>query len=213
MATHTHPVIIEACVESLAEAMEAANKGADRIELCANLDEDGLTPSVELITSVQNAIDIPIKVMIRPRSGDFVYTDGDKELITKDIRAVMATGINEIVYGSLADGRLDIEDLKRVYALASPRTMTIHKAIDASIDPMKDVLELVKWSHLEQVNLSILSSGQAATAIDGAFRLKRMQQLCGDEVELIVAGKVTPRNLNQLKALIPAPSFHGRQIL
>lgn len=213
MATPTRSVIIEACIDSLADAKTAAANGADRLELCAALDLDGLTPSRDLIESVKEQVNIPIKVMIRQRSGDFTYTKDDKRLIAKDIELVRSAGIRDIVYGSLAGGRLDMDDLKKVYALAQPDTMTIHKAIDQSTDPLKDVLELVKWAHQDKVNLSILSSGQADTALEGTFRLKRMQQLCGDKVELIVAGKVTPRNLKQLINLIPAPAFHGRHIL
>lgn len=213
MTSPTRPVIIEACVESVAEAVSAAKNGAHRLELCARLDLDGLTPSREMILAVQAAVDLPIKAMIRSRGGDFTYNEADKELIAKDIKQVKAAGVRDIVYGSLRDGRLDLDDLKMVYALAEPNSMTIHKAIDQSQAPLKDVLELVKWAHYDDVNLAILSSGQAATAMDGAFRLKRMQQLCKEEVELIVAGRVTPANLEQLKEIIPATAFHGRKIV
>ncbi len=212
MTTPTRPVIIESCVESLEEATRAAKNGAHRLELCARLDLEGLTPSTELISATQ-ALGLPIKVMIRPRAGDFSYDAEDKALIANHIENVKTEGIRHIVYGSLKDGRLDIDDLKTVYKQADPVSMTIHKAIDQSEAPLKDVLELVKWAHLDKVNLAILSSGQAATAMEGAFRLQRMQQLCKDDIELIVAGKVTPKNLEQLKMIIPAPAFHGRMIV
>jgi len=213
MATLQRPVIIESCVETLEEALLAEQKGADRIELCGDLAQDGLTPSPELIASVHARLTIPIKVMIRPHNQGFVYNAADKIKISKDLEMVAKHGITDLVYGSLKEGRLDLEDIKQFYLQSQPTSLTIHKAIDQSTEPMNDVLELVKWAYNEGIRLSILSSGQAATAMEGIARLQRMQRHCGGVVELIVAGKVTPANLAILTEKVPAPAFHGRRIL
>jgi len=206
--------IIEACVDSAEGAVFAEQNGADRLELCSDLHLDGLTPTMDLLDSVLAAVDIPIKTMIRPRAGDFSYDLAERAQIRKDIEDCKARGITEFVYGSMQAGRLDIEDLKAVYEYAEPTSFTIHKAIDSSKSITSDVLELVKWVRQDpRVCLSILSSGGAATAEEGLLTLQRMLQLTRDHIELIVAGKVTTKNLDSLKRVIKAPAFHGRKIV
>jgi len=206
--------IIESCVDSVTNAIRAEQNGADRLELCADLHLDGLTPPLALLQAVQTAVNIPVKVMIRPRAGDFTYDDSEKVLIRQDIDMCKALGINDFVYGSLKEGRLDIEDIKAFHTYAQPRSLTIHKAIDYSEAIIGDVMQLVKWSRqLPQDSLSILSSGGEATAENGIATLVRMLSLTQNKVELIVAGKVTKSNLDKLKKILPAPAFHGRNIV
>lgn len=205
--------VIEACVDSLDAAIKAEKAGADRIELCADLDSGGLTPSESLLKEVLSTVRIPVKVMLRPRDGDFIFDASDKKCIQEHINLLLAHDCNRIVYGSLTNGRLDLDDLKAVYEKTGAEEMTIHKAIDSSTDPLKDVLELVKWVKSEKVNLSILSSGQADTALDGALNLIRMKRLCGNHIELIAAGKITTQNLAQIHSILGTPAYHGRRIL
>jgi len=175
-------VLIESCVESLDEAIYAVNKGADRIELCSNLEFDGLTPDFSLVTQVLEAVNIPVKVMIRPRSGDFCYNFEESKLIT----------------------------------LAKSKSFTIHKAIDSSIDPLADIT-LLKSIISDQFNhetkLSILSSGQAKTALEGAEMLNLMRDACAEKISLIVCGKVTHTNLQKVIDKIPNDEYHGRRIV
>ncbi len=207
--------IIESCVETTQEALIASKNGADRIELCADLADDGLTPSPGLLSKTLNRLNIPIKVMIRPRAGDFIYNSEDQKTIDTHIDYCIAAGVEEWVYGSIAagSGRLDLADIKAFHNKVKPRSLTIHKAIDHSSEILRDVFDLVKWAKTADINLSILSSGGHPTALDGAMMLNRMARICGDEVELIVAGKVRHDNLTQIKKAIPAPAYHGRHIV
>ena len=207
--------IIESCVETTIEALIASKNGADRLELCSSLDQDGLTPGPTLLKETASQVHIPIKVMIRPRAGNFIYDAADKQIIDNHIAYCHELGVKEWVYGSIKSesGRLDMEDIKAFASKVHPETLTIHKAIDRSTDILRDVFDLVKWSKKSGINLSILSSGGAATAIEGAMMLNRMARICGTEVELVVAGKVTHDNLNQIKEAIPAPAYHGRRIV
>jgi len=207
--------IIESCVETTQEALIASKNGADRIELCADLAADGLTPSLNLLKNTFETVSIPIKVMLRPRAGNFIYNAEDHQIIEKHIAYCKAAGVEEWVYGSIAEGsgRLDLDNIRAFYNKVQPRSLTIHKAIDRSSDLLRDVFDLVKWAKGSEVNLSILSSGGQETAIEGAIMLNRMARICGDEVELIIAGKVRHDNLAQIKKAIPAPAYHGRHIV
>lgn len=205
--------IIEACVDNLAAAVKAEKSGADRIELCADLNQGGLTPTESLLKEVMSTVNIPLKVMLRPRGGDFTYDSEDKKKIREHIQLFRTFGCRRIVYGSLWEGRLDLEDLRTIYEEMDAEEMTIHKAIDNSEQPLKDVLELVKWARSDKVNLAILSSGQAETALEGALNLIRMKQLCGSHIELIAAGKITTQNLSMVQSILDTPAYHGRKIV
>ena len=200
---------IEACVETRKEVQNAVNKGVERIELCANLEKDGLTPSRKMIDFALSFPKIQVKVMIRPREGDFCYTPQDIIGIQKGIKICQNLGVEEIVFGAIKNNRIDIDLIKQVAQWAKPMKMTIHKAIDNSIDPLNDILAL---KNIEGVH-AILSSGQKSTAAEGCFMLKEMKKVCGDDLELIPAGKITRTNLNQIHKKLQALSYHGRQIV
>jgi len=200
---------IEACVETLEEAQTAENKGADRIELCSNLEEDGLTPDKKLINQALDKLRIPIKVMIRPRSGDFCYNSDDILEIQRDIMICQNLGVDHIVFGAIKNNRLDIALIKQVATWALPMTMTVHKAIDVSLDPLNDIEALKPIRNIK----AILSSGQKQTAAEGVFMLGEMLRVCGDRFELIPAGKITIDNLAQISGQLNARAFHGRRIL
>jgi len=207
--------IIESCVETTQEAIIASKNGADRLELCANLKADGLTPSISLLKSTLAAVNIPVKVMIRPRAGNFTYNSHDKDAMEDQIAYCKAEGVQDWVYGSIAlgSGQLDIDDIKLFCQKVNPSSLTIHKVIDTSSDIIRDVFDLVKWVKASGINLSILSSGGEATALEGAIMLNRMARICSDHIELIVAGKVTSDNLASVQKAIPAPAYHGRRIV
>ena len=200
---------IEACVETLEEAVSAENKGADRIELCSELDKDGLTPSKKLISQTLDRLKIPIKVMIRPRSGDFIYTKEDIVEIQRHIMICQNLGVEHIVFGAIKNSRLDISLIKKVAIWSYPMQITIHKAIDASIDPLNDIEALKSIRNVQ----AILSSGQKKTAKEGSFMLNAMLKVCGERLELIPAGRITVNNLQDIFLNVKASAFHGRRIV
>jgi copper homeostasis protein len=203
-------VVLEACVDTVLNSMYAQAHGADRLELCDNLQLEGTTPSHELIRDVIRAVHIPVKVMIRPRAGDFVYTDAEFQEMLRTIRECKLLGVSQIATGILhTEGTLDIERLRILTQEAHPMTITIHKCIDLVPDITEGINALKKIPGVT----SILSSGQAATAMDGKSTLHHMLEICGYDLKLIVAGKVTEQNLHVLIDEIGATEYHGRLIV
>lgn len=197
-------------MDSVESAIAAEAAGADRLELCTALDHDGLTPASALIDSVQQMVHIPIKVMIRPRAGNFVYSEAEFSQLLESIQICRAKGIREIVTGILLpDLTLDIPRLDTLARAAHPMKITIHKCIDLVPDVFSAIqsLKLITGVH------AILSSGQAPTAWEGRQVLKQMLYACADHLTLIVAGKVTQENLARLAGEIGAVEYHGSKIV
>lgn len=200
----------EACVQSLPEALHAQQQGASRLELCARLDLDGITPDPVLISEILSAVQIPVKVMIRPRGGDFVYTDAEFNEMLDAIGICKTLGVQEIVTGVLLNNHsLDIDRIRTLVTAAFPMRTTIHKCIDQVPDILSaiDVLKTIPGVG------AILSSGQALTAQEGIPMLRRMLATCGNDLTLIVAGKVTRESLQELHAEIGAEEYHGRKVV
>jgi len=204
------PMIIEACVENIGQAILADEKGAHRIELCRDLQSGGLTPSMELIQEVASHLKIPIKIMIRCRPGNFVYNDSELLIMLDSIEKLSALGFKDFVIGFLnEESNLDHPKLESVCNAFSFANFTFHKAIDVCQDPLKSIEELKKYSQIK----SILTSGLAPTAMDGLPILKKMLVACGAELEMIAAGKITKNNLPALHQQLNAESYHGRKIV
>jgi copper homeostasis protein len=203
-------VVLEACVDSVEQAIRAERSGAHRLELCANLHLDGTTPDKETIEAVIGAVNIPVKVMIRPRGGDFVYREEEFNQMLESIRMCKELGVPEIATGVL-DGQkaLDLKCIEALANAASPMGVTIHKCIDLVPDLF---IAIDKLKNIPGVH-AILSSGQSVDAISGAERLRQMLLACGARLTLIVAGKVTQENLEFLIREIGATEFHGRKIV
>ncbi|MFC2110854.1 copper homeostasis protein CutC [Bacteroidota bacterium] len=204
------PYIKEACVETFNEAIKAESLGADRIELCSQLLLDGLTPKLDLIEQLYNSLKIPIKVMVRPRDGNFIYSDIEIEEMKNTIQFCKEIGVFGVVFGVLNNNKeLDIEKIKRLSAKAKPMNVCIHKAIDETDDIIKETNELCK---IKEVN-SILTSGKAVTALEGRFLLQEMMRISKNKLTVIPAGKVTNKNIKQLHKTLSAKEYHGRKIV
>ncbi len=202
--------ILEACVETLEQAILAEQCGADRIELCANLETGGLTPSEETINAAKQQLKVPIMVIIRPRTGNFVYDSLETAAMEKAILFCKSIGIAGVVLGCLTkDREVDVEKTERLVALASPMQVTFHKAIDEAKDPIQALSQIMEIPGISRV----LTSGGAATAEEGLPVLKKMLELAGDKITVLVAGKVTKENLEFLHESIGAKEYHGRRIV
>lgn len=200
----------EACVETLMEAIQAYANGADQLELCSQLDQDGLTPEYELVEDVVEAIDIPVKVMIRSRAGNFVYTDKELNLMLAQVEALKALPIGGIVFGALTeDNQLDLQTIKTLCHAAGNLEVTIHKCIDeienyaTAIESLKSIPN-VKW---------ILTSGTKNTAEEGKHILKEMMSIASPEIRILPAGKILPTNVDSLHTYLDATVYHGRKIV
>ena len=203
-------MVIEACVDSLSQALAAEARGAHRIELCSRLDLDGLSPSPETIREALTQLKIGIKVMIRPRSGNFMYSEAELQRMEAEIRFCREAGVQEIVLGAgLPGGRLDIPAIRRLAAGADGMKITIHKAIDGSPDPIADLEALRPLTNVTH----ILSSGGQPTALEGAPMLREMISRFQDRFVIIAAGSITRENLPQIHDAIGAGEYHGRKIV
>lgn len=203
-------MIVEACVENPEEALKAQSKGAGRVELNSRLDLDGLTPVCTHIERSLNLLEIPVKVMIRPRGGHFMYNENDLIQMLADIEFCKEAGVQEVVLGAtVPGGQLDLAALQRLSAAARPMNVCVHKAIDVCTDP---VLEAKRLSRMDTID-AILSSGGAKTALQGAETLRQMQEAAGNAITVVAAGKITPENLHEVKVKTALTEFHGRKIV
>ncbi len=201
-------LILEACVDSYADAVEAIRKGATRIELCDNLSEGGTTPSYGTIKK-SRSLAAPVFVMIRPRGGNFIYSDDEIEIMKNDISLCKELGVLGVVFGVLnKDNSIDYTTLKELVELAKPMSITFHKAIDYVENPLDDIPKLI--------NLGIdriLTSGKKNTAIEGSELLNNMITLGKNNIKIVVAGKVTKDNIKDIQKLIPNSEYHGKLIV
>ncbi len=203
-------LIFEACVETLEDALIAEKRGANRIELCSALDQDGLTPSPELTMQCVQNLSIPIMAMVRPRGGNFVYTEDEIQLMEAEIVYFKESGVAGVVFGLLTkDGTIDVENTRRLAKLAFPLEVTFHKAIDYSNDILKSFQELNAIDGITRV----LTSGGTDTAWNGRHILKQMQDLRGRKIKIIAAGKVLPDNRTQIAEFTGATELHGKRIV
>ena len=202
-------MIREKCIGSFLEALEAQELGAERVELCDNLSEGGTTPSYGTIKMVVEKLNIPAFVIIRPRGGDFYYTPEEIEIMKEDIKLCKELGVKGVVIGALnRDNTINYDAIKDMIDLAKPMSITFHKAIDELENPVTEVKKLANLG----VN-RILTSGTKETALEGENILREMIKEAGEDIIIIVAGKVTKDNLNEISNLIPAKEYHGKKIV
>lgn len=203
-------LIFEACVESLDDAIAAEKRGANRIELCSALDQDGLTPSPELTLKCLQHLTIPVMAMVRPRGGNFVYAEDEILLMEAEIEYFKGSGVAGVVFGLLTnDGAIDVENTRRLAKLASPLEVTFHKAIDYSDDILNSFQELNTIEGITRV----LTSGGMDTAWNGRNILKQMQDIPGRRIKIIAAGKVLPANRLQIAEFTGVSELHGQRIV
>lgn len=209
MMTHP-PLVFEACVETLAAALDAQRRGAQRIELCSALDQDGLTPAHELTRRCVEALTIPVMAMVRPRGGDFCYANAQIEQMESEIAFFKQSGVAGVVFGLLTRERtIDIENTRRLAGLAWPLAVTFHKAIDASLDVLESFRQLNAVDGVSRV----LTSGGADTAWAGRHLLKAMNDLPGRRIAIVAAGQVLPQNRDALADYTGIRELHGQRIV
>lgn len=183
---------IEACIGTLQSGLEAQKGGADRVELCDDLAEGGTTPSAALIQMTKEKLEIPAAVMIRPRHGDFLYSDLEFEIMKKDIEFCKSVGAEAVVFGLLtADGRIDCERTKQLVESAGNMEVCFHRAVDLSRDYFEAIEQIIDCGCKR-----ILTSGGANKAIEGFENIKKAQELYGNKIEIMVGSGVNSENVN-----------------
>ena len=203
-------IVKEACVERLDEAILAEKNGANRIELCSRLDLDGLTPHRNMIKDVINSVKIPVKVMIRPRAGNFVYRDQELDVMKDDILYCKRVNVSGVVLGVLKEDKtVDLIATRILSDMASGLEITFHKAID---EVSSIFTELDRLRSIQAVT-NILTSGGADSAMEGSDTIKEMVARYKDQLTIIAAGKITEQNLIKVRQLTGAQEYHGRKIV
>lgn len=206
----TIKLILEACVETLEDAIIAEENGANRIELCSELDQDGLTPSRELTAQCVYYLSIPVMAMVRPRGGNFVYSEAEIKQMESEIEFFKQSGVAGVVFGLLTkDDKIDIENTRRLAKLAFPMEVTFHKAIDYAGDILKSFQVLNTIEGITRV----LTSGGMDTAWNGREVLKQMRRLPDRKIKIIAAGKVLPQNRIQIVEFTGIDELHGKRIV
>ena len=203
-------VVKEACVDNIQDAINAFKKGADRIEFCSNLDEDGLTPSNYDLISLKKNISIPVRIMVRPHSNSFNYNDDDLIQMKETIEFCKNQKFDGVVFGCLDDdNELDLNKIEYLADFAKPLNVIIHKAIDLTPSPVNSLMNLLE---IDNVN-GVLSSGGFETAELGTEVLKKMINISPNDFEIISAGKITNQNFKILHEKIDGKFYHGRKIV
>ena len=203
-------MIKEACVESLKEALAAEQRGAHRIELCADLANDGLTPPESLTQQACAQLHIPVMVMARPRPGNFVYSPAEVQQMKTAIDRAKKAGAAGIVLGLLTSNQeIDIENTRLLAEYAYPLPVTFHKAIDELENPVDGVSILKSIPNIKR----ILTSGGKPTAREGQNVIREMIAEADGKIIILVAGKVLDSNVEEIQQLTGAQELHGRRIV
>ena len=198
-------MVLEVCIDSVEGARAAEAGGAQRVELCSDLVEGGITPSAGLIEAVRSAVKIPIFVMMRPRGGDFCYSADEFDVMTKDVVIAESSGADGVVLGLLLpDGKIDVERTRELVDKSRPMQVTFHRAIDLS-PRIEESLEQVIETGADRV----LTSGGKQTAIDGATVLAQMIANSRQRISVMVCGGVRKTNLRQIALATGASEFHA----
>lgn len=190
-------------------ALVAQQAGADRIEFCANMEVGGTTPSLSDFLTIKSKTNIPVYVMIRPRGGDFVYSNAHFEQMRNSIIQFKNAGANGFVFGILtANGEVDINRNKQLIQLADAVPCTFHKAFDAVLNPIVALQQLITIGFK-----NVLTSGQQPTAMQGVDLLKQLANNANNQINIMIGGSVRSNNIAELKQEIPSKWFHSSAIL
>lgn len=199
--------ILEVCVDSLASARAAAEGGADRLELCSALAVGGLSPYPELLRQIKQVCRLPVRCLMRPRAGDFLYTREEIDLLCDQMETLRKAGADGFVVGALTpEGTLDLPAMERLLAACGGLPVTLHRCIDVARD-----LEEV-YSAAAQLGIdTVLTSGGAAACLDGAEQLERLLALrdANHGPEVLIGAGVNARVIGTLRQRLPgARAFH-----
>jgi copper homeostasis protein len=197
-------MICEICVDSVAGVRAARQAGAQRVELCADLLEGGITPSLGAIRQARTIAGIALNVMIRPRGADFLLNDDEFATMRADIETAKAEGANGVVIGLLtATGEIDLGLTRDLVALARPLSVTFHRAFDVAAEPFGALETLIELG-VDRV----LTSGQEPSVLEGLPLIVELMKRAGDRIVIMPGGGITARNVERIVAATRPREMH-----
>lgn len=196
--------ILECCVDSVESAIAAEKGGANRLELCANLIIGGTTPSLALYEEVRKHTSIRIHVLLRPRFGDFLYTDHEFAILEREVEMFREAGVDGVVIGCLTkDGHLDMPKMRRLKEAAGSMSVTLHRAFDVCIDPFKALEECKELG----IN-TILTSGQKNHCLEGEALIRELAEKAKGKVDILAGAGVDADVIAKMVRSTSLTSFH-----
>jgi copper homeostasis protein len=197
--------LLEVSVESVSGAMAAERGGAQRVELCAALAVGGTTPNAQRMRQVRASVQLPVFAMIRPRGGDFVYSQSELAAMRQDIEVAKSAGMNGIVLGILrADGTVDVERTRELVERAKPLPVTFHRAFDVLTDLRKSLEDVISTGAAR-----ILTSGGAASAPDAVDLIAELVEAAGERIIILPGSGINPWNIERVVKQTLAREFHS----
>ncbi len=204
MSEARQPMLIEICSNSVESAIQAELGGADRIELCSNLLEGGITPSMGMVECVHKYLNIPVNVIIRPRGGDFCYSDFEFEIMINDVELMRRIGVNGIVIGILTpEGNIDKERCRLLIDKAKPMEVTFHRAFDLTLNPQKSLEDIIDLG-IER----LLTSGQQQTALLGKNLISELIKKAASRIIIMPGSGINENNIEEFVNSTMAVEYH-----
>jgi len=189
-------------------ALIAQENGADRVELCAGIEVGGTTPNFEIVKQAREKLAIDLYVMIRPKGGNFVYTDAEFQLMQADILALKAVNVDGFVFGILKeDNTINKEQNKMLVDLAKPFPCTFHRAFDEVINPFQALEQLIDCGFK-----TILTSGQAQNVMEGINRLTELATKANNRITIMPGGGLRSTNIETIQQNTKAIFYHSSAI-
>ena len=198
---------MEVCVDSLASALSASKGGATRLELCSNLSLGGTTPTVGLLNMVKRRIPyILVYAMIRPRQGDFCYSEEEMAVMIEDMHSLKAGGVDGFVFGVLTpEGAIDVAKCEQLLSLSRPLPATFHRAFDLSVGDPGVVLETL----ISLGFMRLLTSGRSNSALEGVLLIRDLIQRANGRILIMPGAGIRPDNIQTILRQSRALEFHG----
>ncbi|MEZ4839734.1 copper homeostasis protein CutC [Flavobacterium sp.] len=199
---------LEIACFNLDSALIAQNAGADRVELCTDISLGGITPNLEMIQEARQKLTIDLYVMIRPRGGNFVYSDTELEQMKSEIETIKKLGVNGFVFGILKDDNtINIKQNKVLVELAKPFPCTFHRAFDAVSNYEKALEDVISCGFS-----TILTSGTSPNVMEGKEVLKRLVVQANNRIEIMPGGGLRSNNISDLDKIVNANWYHSSAI-
>ena len=199
---------IEIACFNLESALIAQKVGADRVELCADMSVGGTTPTIEIIQQAREHLTIDLYVMIRPRGGNFVYSEAELEQMKSEIETIKKVGVNGFVFGVLKDDKtINLEQNKVLVELVKPFSCTFHRAFDEVLNVEKALEDVISCGFS-----TILTSGTFSNVMEGKEVLKQLVNQANNRIEIMPGGGLRSINISALNEMVDANWYHSSAI-